>query len=325
MTVAILSLDTRSAPARVRFRCERPYIDEQRDLELDPPFATWIDAYATGQWQREALLTIGIAIGRWLDGRDHWLTRLAEAQAPATLVTETTKNPDALEQSVLDVPWELIVRVGERRTPAAAQAPLADLAPPIAALAATLGDIDWQHVRHAAPEPGVLLRVVRRIGPAAPHAALVAPQNEREPVVGRKNHLGSKSRLSPPASVGTRSTGVTGDQGPTRWSQGGSSPAPTDAWTVHSACPSSSTLSTVDTPSRVGARHTVPEVVGAVRRVARGGHPPPALTEPDLWISHPAATWSRRRRTTRSISGTWRAGARSPRSKATPPLCRRAR
>ena len=27
---------------------------------------------------------------------------------------------------------------------------------------------------------------------------------------------------------------------------------------------------------------------GGPGRVARGGHPPPALTEPDLWISHPA-------------------------------------
>ncbi len=33
-------------------------------------------------------------------------------------------------------------------------------------------------------------------------------------------------RVSPPASVGTRPTGVTGIQGPTRWSADGSSPQP---------------------------------------------------------------------------------------------------
>jgi len=32
--------------------------------------------------------------------------------------------------------------------------------------------------------------------------------------------------VSPPASVGTRTTGVTGTQGPTRWSADGSSPQP---------------------------------------------------------------------------------------------------
>ena len=32
--------------------------------------------------------------------------------------------------------------------------------------------------------------------------------------------------------------------------------------------------------SPMGARY--------VSRVARGGYPPPALTEPDLWASHPA-------------------------------------
>ena len=78
MTLAVLSFETRKSPARVRFRCDDLHIDEGRDLEPDPPFTNWIGAYATGHWTREGLRAIGLAIGRWLDTPEYWLTRLAQ-------------------------------------------------------------------------------------------------------------------------------------------------------------------------------------------------------------------------------------------------------
>lgn len=166
MTLAVLSFETRKSPSRVRFRCDDLHIDEGRDLEPNPPFADWIGAYETGHWTRETLLAIGLAIGCWLDTPEYWLTRFAAAPAPGTLVIETTKHPDSVEQAALDAPWELIARVDAKRAAASAPEQRAELPPSIHALMATLGSVDWQHVHHAAFEPGFLLRVVRRLGPA---------------------------------------------------------------------------------------------------------------------------------------------------------------
>ena len=48
-----------------------------------------------------------------------------------------------------------------------------------------------------------------------------------DPDLGREGMSGDHVlRVSPPASVGTSSTGITGDQGPTRWRADGSSRPP---------------------------------------------------------------------------------------------------
>ena len=185
MTFAVLSFATRAAPGRIRFRCDELRLDEERDLEPEPPFAGWARAYATGSWSREALLGIGLAIGQWLEGSQRWFTRLAEAAAPVTLVIETDKDPDAVEQAALAVPWELIARVRpERVSPArpAAPATAQSEAPPavLQDLWAQLGPIDWEHVEHAALEPSFLLSVVRRLSSTT---ARLAPSAYRLSVV----------------------------------------------------------------------------------------------------------------------------------------------
>jgi formylglycine-generating enzyme required for sulfatase activity len=98
------------------------------------------------------------------------LTRLAQAAAPVTLVIETTRTPDAIEQAALDAPWELIARAGTERTSRAiAPAPIDELVPdPMKQLLEKLGPVDWQYVQHAALEPSFLLTVVRRLGPPTP-------------------------------------------------------------------------------------------------------------------------------------------------------------
>jgi hypothetical protein len=68
--------------------------------------------------------------------------------------------------------------------------------------------------------------------------------------------------LSPPASVGTSSTGTTGHQGPTRWPGSSSPPAPTDARMGHTARP---TFVDGGRP-RLGSvlENRMPEAAGAV-------------------------------------------------------------
>jgi hypothetical protein len=149
MTVAVLSFATRKIPGRVMFHCNDLALSEARDLEPDPPFAGWTRAYEAGQWTSESLLGIGLAIGTWLDGPQQWLSRLVQATAPVTLVIETSRNPDSIEQAALDAPWELIARVTRQHE--------SQLAP-----------VDWQYVEHLAFEPSCLLSVVRRLGPSTP-------------------------------------------------------------------------------------------------------------------------------------------------------------
>src|SRR6185295_13302243 len=112
MTLAILSFTVGATRGRVTFRCNDLHIDEARDLEVNPPFADWTRACATGYWRREALLGIGLAIGNWLDGPQRWLSRLVQATAPVILVVETSKFPGPIEQAALDAPWELIAHLG---------------------------------------------------------------------------------------------------------------------------------------------------------------------------------------------------------------------
>jgi formylglycine-generating enzyme required for sulfatase activity len=182
MTVAILSFATRVPRGRVMFRCDELRMDEARDLEVNPPFADWTRAYATGHWSDEALLGIGVAIGRWLEGSQRWLTRLREGIAPVILVVETRRTPDPVEQAALDAPWELIAHPGTDRanqtptsTPVGAPVP-----PAVTQLLARLGAVDLRYARHMALEPGVLLTVVRRLGPVAQPAA---PSRHRLSVV----------------------------------------------------------------------------------------------------------------------------------------------
>jgi hypothetical protein len=165
MTPAILSFAT---PGRVMFRCDALDIHDRRDLEAAPPFAAWCRAYATGAWSAEGLLGIGLAIGRWFNGRQHWLTRLREATAPVVLSIETRTHPEGMEKIALDVPWELIAdepgRVPAAPVPTSAGVAAAD---PLTELLAQLGPVDLSLVRHLALEPGLMLTTVRRLGPAA--------------------------------------------------------------------------------------------------------------------------------------------------------------
>jgi len=75
----------------------------------------------------------------------------------------------------------------------------------------------------------ILVDLFRECGPLAPEllgrCAGIAIEHSR--VEHRSIDLSqvvSTDYLSPPASLGTRSTGVTGIQGPTRWRADGSSP-----------------------------------------------------------------------------------------------------
>jgi hypothetical protein len=70
MTTAILSF---TIAGRMTFRCDSLRIDERRDLEPDPPFASWAQRYATANASRELLLDLGVEVGCWLDGEQHWL------------------------------------------------------------------------------------------------------------------------------------------------------------------------------------------------------------------------------------------------------------
>ena len=56
MTTAILSF---TIAGRMTFRCDSLRIDERRDLEPDPPFASWAQRYATANASRELLLDLG--------------------------------------------------------------------------------------------------------------------------------------------------------------------------------------------------------------------------------------------------------------------------
>lgn len=172
MTIAILSLAT---PGRVTLHCgDVGIIDERRDLDARPPFEAWSQLYATGYWSADALLGIGLAIGRWLDGPQQWLARLAKATAPVILTLEVDPHPSPVERAALDVPWELIARVN---LASAGRAGIATSLPPtrdvdpaepadITSLLAQLRPEDLRGARHLALDPGLLFTCVRRLGPA---------------------------------------------------------------------------------------------------------------------------------------------------------------
>lgn len=167
MTTATLSLAT---PGRVKFRCDDLRIYETRDLEADPPFEDWSRAYATGYWNEDALLGIGLAIGRWFDGRQQWLARLIQATPPILLTIETTAHPEPVEKAALDAPWELIAGSGRGPGPAVGGAAAgAGTAYPdaLSRLLAQVDPVDLRNGRHLALDPGLQLATVRRLGPAA--------------------------------------------------------------------------------------------------------------------------------------------------------------
>src|SRR6185436_8548817 len=110
----------------------------------------------------EGLLGIGLAIGRWFDGRQHWLARLREATAPVVLEIETRTHPEGMERMALEAPWELIAdiepsKVTVAQTPAPASAASSD---PLTALLAQLGPVDLACARHLALEPSLMLGAV---------------------------------------------------------------------------------------------------------------------------------------------------------------------
>lgn len=173
MRTATLSLAT---PGRVRFLCDDPPIHGARDLEAAPLFEDWSRAYAAGYWSTEALLAIGLAIGRWLDGPQQWLAELVRGTPPVRLLIETTAHPGAVERAALDVPWELIAVTERAPGPAAGGAPGATPYPdPLRRLLAQLTPDDLQHGRHLALDPGVQLAIARRLGPAAQQPSPPSP------------------------------------------------------------------------------------------------------------------------------------------------------
>lgn len=144
MTLAVLSFLT---PEHVELHRKDPDLYEKRPLGANPPFSSWADAYATGDWTEERLLDIGVAIGLWLEGGQRWLSQLADAQPPLTLVIEVSKELNELAQAVLAAPWELIARAGNEHVSEPGHA----------------GEPDSTS-RHLALEPSIALSVVRKIG-----------------------------------------------------------------------------------------------------------------------------------------------------------------
>lgn len=174
MTCATLSFGT---PGLLKLRCDELGIQESRELEVDPPFEDWSRAYAAGYWSAEALLGIGLAIGRWLDGRQRWLARLVEAVPPIVVTIETTAHPGTIEKAALDAPWELVADAADGAGVAGSGASVA--APPsgdpLARLMAQLGAVDLRRARHLALDPGAQLAIVRRLGPAAAEPSPPSP------------------------------------------------------------------------------------------------------------------------------------------------------
>src|SRR5262245_17196208 len=166
MTTATLSFAT---PGRVKFHCDDLRIYQARDLEADPPFENWSRVYASGYWSAEALLGIGVAIGRWFDGPQQWLAQLVQATPPIILTIEARSSPESIEKTALGAPWELIAGFPPGFTVGASgPAPtLGSLQPdPLTQLLAQLGRVDLQRAVHLALEPGLQLTTVRRLGPA---------------------------------------------------------------------------------------------------------------------------------------------------------------
>ena len=132
MTRATLSF---ALPGVVSLRCADAGLDERRALEGAPPFAGWAAAYGAGA--TTDLRALGAAIGRWLDGGQGWLSRLAVAVVPPLVLDiEVAPDDDGLAASVLAAPWEL----------------------------AAIGE--GGQVRHLARDPSIRLGVVRRVGAA---------------------------------------------------------------------------------------------------------------------------------------------------------------
>lgn len=119
---------------------------ERRLLEAPAPFASWSRAYEAAGDAAD-LRALGLAIGAWLDGPQHWLSRLvAEGRPPLVVEIEVWQHPDPLEQEVLEAPWELAALP---RTSAGDDVPT-----PFLAL-----------------DPALLFCPVRRLGPAGPPSA----------------------------------------------------------------------------------------------------------------------------------------------------------
>lgn len=170
MTDAVLSF---TSPGSVALRCRDLGIDEHRELEADPPFERWSRIYAAGYASRDVLACLGLAIGRWLEGPQQWLARLADAAAPLILTVDVGPHPGPLAHRVLAAPWELIARVEptiERRANAAASSPTRDIdsgtPSEIEHLLAPLGPDDMRGASHLALDPGLLFTCVRRLGQA---------------------------------------------------------------------------------------------------------------------------------------------------------------
>jgi hypothetical protein len=165
MTSATLSFAT---PGRVTFHCDALDLDERRELESGPPFTDWSAAYEAGYWSAEALLGIGLVIGRWFDGPQHWLARLRTAPGPVILTIQTRSQPTAIEKAALDVPWELIAYLEPALDVAPSPGPVVDpqRPDPLIHVLAQLGAVDFACARHMAMDPGLALTAVRRLGQA---------------------------------------------------------------------------------------------------------------------------------------------------------------
>ncbi len=99
----------------------------------------------------------------------------------------------------------------------------------------------------------LLLRVVRVDRVCGVWIGVRSVGSDRDRAAGDhpREHL-----LSPPKIVGTSFTGITDDQGPTRWRADGSSPPPTVLWQRKVASCSLAVPSTADGPSWVCALRT---------------------------------------------------------------------
>lgn len=166
MVTAVLSFVDVASSGRVTFRCEALDIHERRDINDNPPFVAWSRAYATGRWDAQVLRGIGLAIGNWFDGAQNWLDRLLRSPGPVILTIETSKEPEGIETSVLDAPWELMARMKPAPpiSPPGLATAQGSYPEPVAQLLAQLGAVDLERVHHLALDPDTMLTPVRRVG-----------------------------------------------------------------------------------------------------------------------------------------------------------------
>lgn len=169
MTHANLSF---ARPGWVSFTALDGRVRERRPLDQPAPFSAWSLAYQAAAGDPAAVRGIGLAVGQWLDGTQQWLTRwVREAPAPLILEIEVSMHPDAIEQAVLEAPWELIACIDPRGTPASGTG--GGPARPTPAEVTALGTAVADQARASllALDPQLLLCPVRRIGPAGAQAA----------------------------------------------------------------------------------------------------------------------------------------------------------